>query len=110
MRKLHAGPGKIYTQKRPEHSLSFHCRLILRLRAHPTNQGRSAQAERPIQKLSKMFFQMLFKEKSRKIHKYWNIGKYLRQVKIGEAENTVVRAKFIFINAYIKKERLQKAT
>lgn len=34
----------------------------------------------------------------------------MRQVKIRDAENTVLREKKIYINAYIKKERLQKTT
>lgn len=38
LRKPHSGPGNIPAQKRTETTLSFHLRLLPRLRACPANQ------------------------------------------------------------------------
>lgn len=39
LREPHTSPGKRYSQKRPEWTLSFHLRLILKLRTHPTGEA-----------------------------------------------------------------------
>lgn len=70
LRKQHAGQGKLHTQKRPEKNLSFHLRLILRLRASLANLWRTAPVQLKVDQKMK--------------YKSWNnktlMGKYSRSL------------------------------